>query len=343
MRTLVVGDIHLKLANEELVKSLFNGIGECVVDNKVSRVVFLGDMYNQRALIHTSLQRTLIECLEVLLSKNSDLTIDILVGNHDLDALQSGAGNSLEVLPLLFGARLRLHSKPYYSTITKEMFLPYQKDYAPLQKFISDNKPEIVFTHLPIRGFILAPNVFDKDGVPQTWFNKAIKVFAGHFHAHQERGNILFTGSPLVHSFAEAGVKPIMTLWDGQQTQNISVSALVPEIPLYYIITIKDVDLIEIIPKKVGHYKFIIERPTLSECIDAKRLVDIHMDGTHTMSLRYQYITEKVDKERLPENTSLEDMLTQYISNYATYIKKGRKESVLQKGMQYLRDHHAKL
>lgn len=191
---LVIGDLHLKLSNLEIAEQFFTYLYDLVDEHEVKTIVFLGDVYDGKALIHADVQTFLLEKISML---SSCIKIYIIVGNHDF-ASQNLGNHSLKPLELFENVtvvdRLLVEDKC--------SFIAYGKS-ADIEAILQlpEVKGKIVFGHFAVNGFQYGPKVVD-DGVdPKLFTGPAI---LGHIHTPCDKGNIHYLGSPWSHSFGEA-------------------------------------------------------------------------------------------------------------------------------------------
>jgi hypothetical protein len=326
--TAVIGDIHLKSSNKDLIDKFFTKFVPYCIDNDIKRAIFLGDLYNQRSLIRTDLQTLLASHFAALVKSGVDL--ELVVGNHDLDSLDSKE-NSLEVFGWLFPKHVRVHSSPTIEE--KEIFLPYVHNLASVHVSLGSLNRHTVFCHLPITGFLLAPRMPELSGVPVSWLLNAEKVYAGHFHLRQVKDNIFYIGSLLVNTFAESGMNPCFAV-DGNL---VEVRSLVPEVPLYFTTEVDGSFDIKSVDWDNNYHKFIIHMPTLQECTEFKDKLMEEARSHKPHSIQFQYVIDKLESGRISENLTPKEMFLQYIDNHLCIkVKKEDAECVKKKGLEYM-------
>lgn len=333
MKTAIVGDVHLKPSNKELVDQFFGALTKRCRDDKIERVIFLGDLYNQRALIRSDLQKLLIR--RILAMHNCGVKrIDIVVGNHDLESLESHE-NSLEVLGWMFPGLVNVHTQP--AKDGTEAFIPYTRDNAKVGDFLESLDGHTVYCHLPITGFLLAPKMKESNGIPECWFQKAKKVWAGHFHLRQDQGIISYPGSVLVNSFSESGMRPCIVV-DGEYED---VKKMVPAIPLYFTTKVEGSNPVDVEWDNNCH-KFVIHAPTFSDCVEIKTKMMEEAKKYKPVSVQFQYVIDKLEPSKISENLSPQEMFIQYMDNHTPCgINKKMLEDVKKRGLEYMEKFRA--
>ena len=340
MRSLIVGDIHIKENNIGLVDLAFSGILNYVEVNKIKNVKFLGDIYNQRALIRTSHQRLLVKTVARLVKLGC--CVDIVVGNHDFDSLDSRDTHSLDVLDWLFSDSVNIYADNTFKDGV--MYLPYSTDFDGIKAFIDKHHKDTkcVYCHLPISGFHLTPFHKEKNGIPPTWFKGLPRVFAGHFHMKQTMNVIVYPGSLLINTYAEAGMRSILIDYDMDTNKiiEIDLKTIVPSIPLYHVVMVdgmtKNVSY-GLIDLDNDYVKFVIVADIIEDCRKKHDELLIELKDK-TGKFQFQYKTSKMEEERIPEHISVEAMFLQYVK------EKYKDDEVLTKrGLEYIRESHAQI
>lgn len=338
MTKIVVGDVHLKSNNIELVRKFFLSLSNFIRDNEIKDVRFLGDLYNQRAVIRTDLQRVLIKGMASLVKYAK---VHIIVGNHDYDSLDSKDTHSLEVLPWLFGDKVSVYNKIKF--VDGDLFVPYVDEYNQIYQELIDHKGEIrdVYCHVPINGFMLTPFHKETNGVPPDWF-KGIngRVYAGHFHGQQSSENIIYPGSLFVNSFAEAGMMPAILVCS-DKVDTVTIDKFVDGVPLYYVFNVKNMDEIgrdiKNIPDGViANIKFIIHADTVEQCNELQKETSEKVKDK-PFDVQFQYKTKEVKIERMSENLTTEEMFKKYIMEHDK-SEEPMKESLINRGLKYLKE-----
>ena len=190
---LVIGDLHLKLSNLETAGLFFDFVDETIKNEKVKTVIFLGDAYDGKAIIHADVQTFFIEKIKRL----SACKIYIIIGNHDFSS--TNLGNS-SLTPLDLFENVTTVSECFVDG--KCAMIAYGKPSdieATLQR--PEIRGKLVFGHFAVNGFMYGPKIVD-DGVdPKFLTGPAI---LGHIHTPCDKGSICYLGSPWSHSFGEA-------------------------------------------------------------------------------------------------------------------------------------------
>ena len=342
----VISDMHIKESNGKLAQQLFAALIPLKEKYKIENVVLLGDVYNQRAIIRTELQRILVKGIAQLVQ--AGLTIDVVVGNHDYDSLDNMKHHSLEVLSWLFSEKVNVYSQN--TLVGSDLFLPYSTDLEAIRTILVENKSVVknVFCHLPITEFMFTATHKESKGALPEWFSHVQRVFAGHFHLQQTKDNIIYPGAVFVNSFAESDIVPHIIIYDNEldTVEYISVADLIVDLPMYHSIKIDSMDFKLPNQQSESHrYRFIVHMPTLEECKVIKDTVTAQWG--ESARFQFQYKTEKLERERIPEHLSVEDMFMNYIDNFYKEELKDhfnlddtQKKGLKDLGLQYIKEHY---
>lgn len=207
-RSVIFSDIHFGKRGDVHNKDCLDFINFLVeyAENKsngIDHIVFMGDWFDKRDSINIS---TLNYSYQALTRLNTlDIPVFIEIGNHDLYHR-----NNREVHSLIFFNEFNnchLIDTPSIAIIGNQhvLFMPYifQEEYVPMA--VEVNASNIVYAHLELKGFVLTgSSVVLEHGHDQEIFNKPKRIFTGHFHKRQNKGNVFYTGNPFPFDFSDA-------------------------------------------------------------------------------------------------------------------------------------------
>lgn len=220
MRTLIIGDLHLKdnLNYSEHIaggrnaekKEIFDFIVESSKD--CTDIVFLGDNFNSRNN-SSETNREFVELLERFDNKE----IYVLVGNHE----KKGDGKTaIDFLKEVKHPNWHIFTKPHDTQIgnLKVSFLPYmlkselgtENDEQSTAKITKDLPGgDILFAHYAISDTSfngLSTNALKEVVLPKKELEKKYKLtITGHIHAPGVFGNTILTGSVFNNEVGETG------------------------------------------------------------------------------------------------------------------------------------------
>lgn len=187
----VVGDPHCKPDNLDKINELFD-----MVERYEQDVIWLGDFLDTKEIIRG-------RCLNLLLDRftSSKLKHYVIIGNHDYFNLDC-QDHSLRVFQHLPNVEIvdevvRIASMVYG--------IPYVHDPKILKKML-DAIPDgaTILGHFEMKGFDFGNGFICEEGTKTSSFKRFKRVISGHFHKFQEKGNFMYLGTPMSHSFGES-------------------------------------------------------------------------------------------------------------------------------------------
>lgn len=218
--SIIVNDIHLSIDNYLQREGLFDQIFKKAIDEKISNIILLGDIFQSR----------IAQRLEVLnsfgriLQKASTMDIDItcIPGNHDKTSYES-YDSFLDQYK--YHANCWLFEKPYTTQFTelpnvKIVFMPFFKEemwhdlyLKQVEELKDDNN--ILFTHIAVNGSVNNDGSTVRSNLTQDLFKKHFKaVFSGHYHDHQTIGIFHHLPSICQSNYGENELKGFTILYD---------------------------------------------------------------------------------------------------------------------------------
>lgn len=202
-RVVIFGDIHhgLKGNSHEHNQKCSEFIDWFITVAKkegIDKCIFLGDWNHVRVSTNVSTMHYSLENLRKL--NDAFSKIYFMLGNHDLYYKDNRDLNSVEYGNLFSNIQV-IDS---ITTIDDVTFLPWLVKNE--WKKISKIKSKYIFGHLELPRFKMNAMVEMPDnGLLQAdHFGSHQCVISGHFHKRQQKGNIIYVGSPFPHNFADA-------------------------------------------------------------------------------------------------------------------------------------------
>ena len=158
----------------------------------------LGDVFDNRQSINLAAQHLAIEVFEELSKIFPE--IHIIVGNHDIMRKNSNEISSVDCLKYV--PNVTVHKKPKLMKYgnTKCLLMPWRRDSAHEKETLKryDEKIDYLFCHTETQGVQTSPNTryLHEGGNDLSTFNRFKKVYSGHIHFRQEKGNFILVGNP---------------------------------------------------------------------------------------------------------------------------------------------------
>lgn len=192
---LVTSDLHLKPETEDVVFAVLDAMEKHAEKATGAVVVLNGDIFDVRYHVPVHLLLRLHDALQRWVQELG-FRVRVNVGNHDQCSV-----DGRNVLEVLEGAGAVVYSHPGWDDLG--LWLPYRKDASALASFVLNNprpatSPSRAFLHHGVIGAMMNDHRLagPTDGLPPALFQNFDLVVCGHWHKHQQLGNIVYSGSP---------------------------------------------------------------------------------------------------------------------------------------------------
>lgn len=168
-------------------------------ENNIKTVVFGGDLFD-RPFFSKLKNDTFIDSFFVLRKLSKVAKLYFIIGNHTIHRLDN-KDNIVRVLST-FGTVIEEFTQIDVDGKTIDL-LSYTDNWNEIPE-----KGYILFSHFPIRGMMFSGQKDDDDkGVPIEKFSGYERVFLGDIHKHQEKKNVVYSGSPYMTNYGERTLK----------------------------------------------------------------------------------------------------------------------------------------
>jgi len=169
----------------------------CKKEN-IKDIIIAGDVFEKSTKIQNDAFIPLFFKFKEL--KDEGFNVIIVLGNHDIANIDN---DSLVETFSVFGKVVKSFEQIQLGGRTIDL-LPYTKDESLLP-----SGGDLLITHLSIADFTFDNkyHVNEKAGFSRKLFSGYNKVFTGHFHRPQSKGNIIYPGSFRQMNFGEVGQK----------------------------------------------------------------------------------------------------------------------------------------
>jgi DNA repair exonuclease SbcCD nuclease subunit len=205
----LVGDLHLGIKNNsiewlEIQKQwlLEEFISQVDKDFDEDRDILIleGDIFHSRESVNIRIQTEVFGIFSQL-AKKFKRGIFIILGNHDVYYKDKNDVNSVKALTYLAeniyvferAEVLQINGGAY-----KFLMLPWVDDYSRLAGIIDDyrDSADYIVCHADVKGLTLNKFAKVEHGLELNTLKTFNRVYAGHIHIRQEKGNLLYTGTP---------------------------------------------------------------------------------------------------------------------------------------------------
>ena len=169
------------------------------LDKRGIKTIFhLGDCFDRRKYINFNSLKT---CREYFFdqAQSRDITISMIVGNHDTFFKNTNDVNSPQLL-LNDYSNISTYDRPH--TIEFDglpiLLMPWicTDNYSQCIEAIDETKAKVCFAHLELHGYHMWKGQESHDGFDPALFKKFDLVFSGHFHHKHSKGNVTYLGNP---------------------------------------------------------------------------------------------------------------------------------------------------
>ena len=217
----------------------------------------LGDVFDNRQSLNLAAQHVAIKVFERL-GKIFD-KVHIIVGNHDIMKKHSNEISSVDCIKYI--PNITVHKKPKLITYggIKCLLMPWRKnsehEIETLKTY--DEKINYLFCHTETQGVQTSPSkrYLHENGNDLSTFERFDKVFSGHIHFRQEKGNFILVGNPYQMTRSDRGnQKGIYILDLKKDTYKFIENTHSPIFIRYYIKNILERKMFELIDEIADNF-----------------------------------------------------------------------------------------
>ena len=212
MKIALLNDTHCGVRNKNQMFAEYQGrfyreiFFPYLDEHNIKNIIHLGDYFDRRRDVNFySLHKNHEHFIQPMVERG--ITMDLIVGNHDIYFKSTNELNSPEFL--LKGDNINVYTDP----ITKEYdgleiaLLPWinSENEEEVEEFLQLTTAPFVMSHLEVNGGMVGPGHFHGGGTPASWFERFEQVFSGHFHHKSTLGNIRYLGSQMEFTWNDFG------------------------------------------------------------------------------------------------------------------------------------------
>ena len=158
----------------------------------------LGDVFDNRQSVNLAAQDLAIRVFEELGKIFPD--IHIIVGNHDIMRKNSNEISSVDCLKYLPNVNVLKEPKILKYEDATCLLMPWRRDSEHEKETLNNIKDNVdyMFCHTETQGVQISPSTKHlQDGGKEVGIFKRFKrVYSGHIHYRQEKGNFILVGNP---------------------------------------------------------------------------------------------------------------------------------------------------
>lgn len=206
-RIFVLGDLHLGVRNNSvewseiqfnfLVDHFLNKIEEEGFDPDTDILVQVGDWNHVRESTNVRIYKLSLKIADQF-TKKFKRGVFVILGNHDVYYKDRTDTHSLEGFNKIY-PNFHVYEKPEILTINSHKFLmlPWIENLTDLKTEIKcHDSAKYVFCHADFKGFNFNKVQKLEHGLEPEDIQSYKRIYSGHIHIRQEKGNVLYLGTP---------------------------------------------------------------------------------------------------------------------------------------------------
>lgn len=217
----ILGDTHFGARNRNITIEKWQRrfYEECfwptIDELGISQVIQVGDYFDSRKWLNI---QTIAFQKEVFVNQaqSRNVFVDVLVGNHDIPFRHSLKNNSPQQI-LGHEENFTVYDKPTLNIYRDRdiMLMPWicKENYDECMEVIR-NGGDTIIGHFEIKGFMMHPGAYSKDGLTRGDFSKWDNVISGHYHSQSKDGNIHYVGTPYQMMWSDVNGKHGFWIYD---------------------------------------------------------------------------------------------------------------------------------
>jgi hypothetical protein len=203
----VLGDLHLGIRNNSLewsdiqinflIDYFLQKVDDEGFDPETDILVQVGDWNHVRESTNVRIYKLSLRIAEAFTNKFKR-GVFVILGNHDVYYKDRTDTHSLEGFNLIFN-NFHIFEEPRSLTINSHNFLmlPWIENLEKLKGVVANNRSsKYVFCHADVKGFNLNRVTKLEHGLDSDDLTNFKRIYSGHIHIRQEKGNVLYVGTP---------------------------------------------------------------------------------------------------------------------------------------------------
>lgn len=203
----LLGDLHLGVRNNSLewsdiqsdflINYFLNRIEEEGFDPEKDILVQLGDWNHVRESTNVRIYKLSLQIAKAFTDKFKR-GVYVILGNHDVYYKDRTDTHSLEGFDKIY-TNFHVFEKPEVFQVNSHKFLmlPWIENLETLKAQVAKHKScKYVFCHADFKGFNLNKVTKLEHGLDSDDVQGFKRIYSGHIHIRQEKGNVLYAGTP---------------------------------------------------------------------------------------------------------------------------------------------------
>lgn len=301
-----------------------------LLEHNINHIIHLGDYYdNRKALNVRAIQANRKHFLQPL--ADYGMTMDAIVGNHDIYYKNTNKVNSLKEL-LGNYSNINIIEDPVNTVIseTEVCLIPWitPENASDVRHVVKASNAEICLGHFEFAGFKMYKNDdhgFRGDSIETKLFKKFNKVLSGHFHTKSKKGNIQYLGSSMEFNWSDYNDPKFFHILD---LKTNALEAVRNPVNIYHEIEYDD----DILPKDLKNIENKIVRLIPLKIDDRERyeLIFDHLkEHAYNVSVRLPKPKTETDAPDVETMTDTLTLMKNYVEGLDTKLDKTKIENIL--------------
>lgn len=335
MKVAIINDTHFGVRNDNRVfLNKFREFYEKVFfptlkETGIKHILHLGDLMDRRKYVNFTTARAMNEMFIDRL-KEYGLTMDLILGNHDVYYRNTNEVNGAELLVDYDNINIiQSEAEEIELDGLKILMTPWinSSNQKSILESIEKTDASILMGHLEIAGFEMLRGTICDHGMDKGIFDKFSHVFSGHFHHPSRNGTIEYLGAPYEMNWGDHKGRRGFHIFDTEtlELEFVSNPHTVFQ-KLHYDdseLTIEDIEAMDFSPVNDCFIKVIVGKR------DNAYLFDLFLDKIHENSPAdvkivddHNNLDSVVEGDLIDEAQDTREILKQYVKNVETTLDK---------------------
>ena len=156
-------------------------------------IIHCGDVFDSR---HSLGLYTINFTMKIFEELSKILPVTIIIGNHDIYNKMCNDINSVKILRWI--PNVKIFEEPEIIKICgkKSLMMPWRINHEEESKCLKENPADFLFCHTDVQGLKFNRNTEIQSGITLDDLKQFRKVYSGHIHFSQSKGNFRMLGCP---------------------------------------------------------------------------------------------------------------------------------------------------
>lgn len=185
-------------------------------------LIHCGDVFDSRQSLNLKVMNVAMEIFEEI---SKILPVFIICGNHDIYHKKNNDINSVKIFKWLNNVHVYENDViiKFNKGKSRALLMPWKDTDEEKQLSITQNTADYLFCHTDIRGLKFNSYVNVEEGLKDSDLTKFKKVYSGHIHFAQNRGNIRMVGCPYPMTRSDIGNTKSIWILDAEKENEIGI------------------------------------------------------------------------------------------------------------------------